>query len=274
MIIGKREFDTSVNTYIMGILNVTEDSFSDGGRYNRLDYALRHAQQMVDEGADIIDVGGESTRPGYTAIPEEEEIHRVAPVIEAIKKNFDIPVSLDTYKAAVAAAGISAGADMINDIWGLQRGQEMARLIAKSGTACCLMHNRENAEYKSFLDDFLDDMRKITDTAKSFEIASDKVILDPGIGFAKSTRQNLMLINKMGYIREQISGYPWLLGTSRKSVIGNALGLPVNERLEGTLATTVFAVICGVAFVRVHDVKENRRVIAMARSIMESESSD
>ena len=147
MIIGSREFDTEHNTYIMGILNVTPDSFSDGGRYNSLDAALFHAQQMADEGADIIDVGGESTRPGHTQISDEEEISRVVPVIEKLKQEFDIPLSVDTYKSAVAAAAVRAGADLVNDIWGLKYDENIASVIAESGAACCLMHNREQTEY-------------------------------------------------------------------------------------------------------------------------------
>ena len=160
MIIGGKEFDTENQTYIMGILNVTPDSFSDGGKYNRIDAALAHARQMAEDGADIIDVGGESTRPGHVQIPDEEEIERVAPVIEALKKELDIPVSIDTYKSRVARAAIAAGADLVNDIWGLKYDPEMAGVIAESGAACCLMHNREQTDYVRFIPEFLEDMRE------------------------------------------------------------------------------------------------------------------
>lgn len=158
MRIGSREFDINHHTYIMGILNVTPDSFSDGGSYHTLDKALAHAEQMIKEGADIIDVGGESTRPGYTQISDDEEIQRVVPVIRAIKDRFDVPVSLDTYKSSVAKAGIREGADLLNDIWGLKYDDRMAKVIAESGTACCLMHNRAGTEYGDFMKELLEDL--------------------------------------------------------------------------------------------------------------------
>ena len=158
MRIGTHVFDTEENTYIMGILNVTPDSFSDGGKYHGIDAALKRAEQMVREGAAILDIGGESTRPGYTPVSEEEEMERILPVIEAIKKNMDIPVSVDTYKSVVAENAILAGADLINDIWGLKADAKMAEIIAKHKVACCLMHNRSNAEYGNFIEDVLDDI--------------------------------------------------------------------------------------------------------------------
>lgn len=158
MIIGNKEFGN--HTYVMGILNVTPDSFSDGGKFNNIDSALKHTEQLINDGADVIDVGGESTRPNYTKISDEEEIERVVPVIEKIKADFDVPVSIDTYKSKVAAAAVGAGADLVNDIWGLKYDKNMAEVIAKSGAACCLMHNRERAEYNSFVEDVLDDLRE------------------------------------------------------------------------------------------------------------------
>lgn len=268
MIIGEKVFDTKKDTYVMGILNVTPDSFSDGGRYNGLDRALQHAEQMVNEGATIIDVGGESTRPGHVQITEDEEIERVTPVIEHLKKEFDVPVSIDTYKSRVAEAALQAGADLVNDIWGLKYDPKMAEVIARYDAACCLMHNREKAEYSNFLKDFMQDMEACVTLAKSAGIADDKIILDPGVGFGKTYEMNLEIIDKMECLHEL--GYPVLLGTSRKSVIGLTLDLPVEEREEGTLVTTVYGVQKGCAFVRVHDVQKNLRAIRMTQAIMRS----
>ncbi|MDE6657416.1 MAG: dihydropteroate synthase, partial [Oscillospiraceae bacterium] len=191
MLIGNKEFDVGNNCYIMGILNITPDSFSDGGNFNSLDTVLKHVEQMLKDGADMIDVGGESTRPNYIKISDQEEITRIVPVIEAIKKNFDIPVSLDTYKYKVAESGIKAGADLINDIWGLQYDNgEMAELIAKHNLPCCLMHNRKNTNYHCFINDILQDMQNIIATAQKAEIKKNKIILDVGVGFAKSYENN------------------------------------------------------------------------------------
>ncbi len=266
MRIGTREFDTENNTYIMGILNVTPDSFSDGGRYNGKDAALFHAEQMVRDGADIIDVGGESTRPGHVQITDEEEIGRVVPVIEALKRELDIPVSVDTYKSRVAEAALGAGADLVNDIWGLKYDREMASVIAGYGAACCLMHNREKLQYDDFLGDFLEDMRECVRIAGDAGIEPDRIVLDPGVGFAKTCEMNLEIIDRLEIMHEL--GYPVLLGTSRKSVIGMTLDLPVGQREEGTLVTTVYAVQKGCSFVRVHDVRKNKRAIQMTRALM------
>ncbi len=266
MKIGNREFDIGTHTYVMGILNVTPDSFADGGKWKDMDRALLHVEQMIAEGADIIDVGGESTRPGYEKINEEEEISRISPVIEEVKARFDVPVSLDTYKAKVAQAGICAGADMINDIWGLQYDQMMAGVIAGYDIPCCLMHNRTEENYRFFLQDVVADLKQTTQLAKQAGIRKDKIILDPGIGFAKSFEQNLEMLNHLECLKEL--GYPLLLGCSRKSVIGLALDLPASERLEGTLVTTVLAVQKGCSFVRVHDVKENVRAVRMTEAIL------
>ena len=266
MRIGGKEFDLKKNTYIMGILNVTPDSFSDGGRYDGLDRAIEHAKQMIQEGVDIIDVGGESTRPGHVQITEEEEIARVVPVIRKLKEEFDIPVSIDTYKSAVAAAAIEAGADLVNDIWGLKYDEKIADVIAKHNVACCLMHNRDNTEYSNFLDDFMEDMRECIRLAKAAGIADDKIILDPGVGFGKTYEMNLEIIDKLEIMQKL--NYPILLGTSRKSVIGLTLDLPVDQREEGTLVTTVYGVQKGSAFVRVHDVNKNKRAIQMAKALM------
>ena len=266
MIIGGKNFDTANHTYIMGILNVTPDSFSDGGKFNGMDAAIAHAHQMVEEGADIIDVGGESTRPGHIQITDEEEIARVTPIIEVLKKEFDVPVSIDTYKSHVAEAALQAGADLVNDIWGLKYDKKMASVIAKYQAACCLMHNREKAEYQDFLKDFMDDMKECVRLAKAAGIEDDKIILDPGVGFGKTYEMNLEIIDKMEILNEL--GYPVLLGTSRKSVIGLTLDLPVTQREEGTMVTTVYGVQKGCAFVRVHDVEKNKRAIQMTKAIM------
>lgn len=266
MKIGNREFDLRNRTYIMGILNVTPDSFSDGGRFCQLDAALRHAEEMIADGADIIDVGGESTRPGYTKIPDEEEIARTVPVLEALKKHFDVPVSIDTYKGAVAEAAVAAGADLVNDIWGLKYDPKVARVIAESGAACCLMHNREDMDYQNFMEDVKSDLRETVRIAKTAGISDDRIILDPGVGFAKSYENNLEIVRRLEELTEL--GYPVLLGTSRKSMIALTLDLPADERVEGTLVTTVMAVEKKCSFVRVHDVKENWRAIRMTEAIL------
>ena len=266
MKIGNRNFQTEGHTYVMGILNVTPDSFSDGGCWNEKDKALRHVETMIEDGADLIDVGGESTRPGYVMLSEEEEISRVVPIIKAIKENFDIPISLDTYKGAVAEEGIKAGADLINDIWGLKYDPKMAEIIAKSKIPCCLMHNRREAVYGDFPAEYLSDMKRIVDTALSAGIKKEQIILDPGIGFGKDYQQNL---ETMAHLEDLVAmGYPVLLGTSRKSMIGLTLDLPVTERVEGTLATTVYGCMKGVLFFRVHDVKENARALRMTEAMM------
>ena len=265
MRIGTHEFNVAENTYIMGILNVTPDSFSDGGKIKSVDAALKKAEQMMHEGAAILDIGGESTRPGYTPVSEEEEMERILPVIEAVKKYLDIPVSVDTYKSVVAEAAIQAGADLINDIWGLKADPRMAEVIAKNEVACCLMHNRADTEYRDFVPDMLADLKECISLAHGAGISDDKIILDPGVGFAKDYEQNLEAIRSLEKIKTL--GYPVLLGTSRKSVIGLTLNLPSDQRLEGTLVTTVAAVQQGCAFVRVHDIKENYRAIQMAQAI-------
>ncbi len=268
MKIGQRDFDLSNHTYIMGILNVTPDSFSDGGKYNRMDDALFHVEEMEREGMDILDIGGESTRPGYTPLEAEEEIYRVAPVIEAVKRRFDLPISLDTCKAKVAAAGIAAGADLINDIWGLKGDADMAEVIARYQVPCILMHNRREPDYEDFLQEVLADLRAAIAIAKKAGIQDNRMIVDPGVGFGKTCAHNLQIINSLGELKRL--GYPVLLGASRKSVIGLTLDLPVEERLTGTLVTTVFGVLGGCSFVRVHDVKENLRAVKMAEAIINS----
>lgn len=266
MKIGGKTFDTEHQTYIMGILNVTPDSFSDGGRYNSLDAALCHAWDMIQDGADILDVGGESTRPGHQQITDEEEISRVVPVIEKLKAEFDVPISIDTYKSRVAEAALEAGADLVNDIWGLKYDREMAETIVKYDAACCLMHNRERAEYTDLIPEVLADLKESVRLAKEAGIPGEHIMLDPGIGFGKTYEMNLEMLKNLASL--QSLGYPVLLGTSRKSVIGLTLDLPADQREEGTLATTVMGVMNGCSFVRVHDVRANYRAIKMTEAIL------
>ena len=266
MQIGNREFQTSGKTYIMGILNVTPDSFSDGGRWNQFDVAMCHVEDMLNEGMDVVDVGGESTRPGYTKISDQEEIDRVTPVIEAIKARFDVPISLDTYKSGVARAGVAAGADLINDIWGLKYDPEMARVIAEANLPCCLMHNRENASYAEFFPEMLEDLKETLRLADAAGVNRDRIILDPGVGFAKSLENNLECVRRLGDLIRAFE-LPVLLGTSRKSMIGLTLNLPSDQRVEGTVATSVMAAMAGCMFVRVHDVQANARAVKMTEAI-------
>ena len=268
MKIGHKEFDFYNSSYMMGILNVTPDSFSDGGRFVVIDEARRQVRKMIEEGVDIIDVGGESTRPGHEAVGAEEELARVLPVIKMIAEEFDVVISIDTCKAEVAEASIKAGAHMVNDVWGLKKDPQMARVIAKHHVPVCIMHNRENDVYKDLVMDMVMDLGESIKIAMDNGIARDKMIIDPGIGFAKSVDENLIIMRDLKVFSQL--GYPLLLGTSRKSMIGKTLDLPVGERLEGTLATTVIGVQAGVAIFRVHDVKANRRTMEMTKAILEA----
>ena len=265
MKIGKREFDLGQRTYIMGILNVTPDSFSDGGRFEDSGRAMEQVEKMISEGADLIDVGGESTRPGHQQISEEEEIARVVPMIRLIKERFEIPVSVDTYKSRVAEAALEAGADLLNDIWGFLYDERMAELAARYDVPVCLMHNRNNTEYDDFVNDVAADLKKCLAVAKKYNIKPENILLDPGIGFGKTYEQNLILLDHLEAVCEL--GYPVLLGASRKSVIGLTLELPVTEREEGTIATTVLGAMKGCSFVRVHDVRANARALQMTEAV-------
>lgn len=317
MKIGNREFDVYNDTYVMGILNVTPDSFSDGGRFvvsnwegADISQVLRACDQMIADGADIIDVGGESTKPGIATVSAAEEMERILPVIEAIKKRFDTVLSVDTYKAEVAGEAIRAGADMVNDIWGLKGDELMPKAVAElmqgyEGVALCIMHNRrpvdnatgdvpvtmhgEEVDYgyrKSadnnshededlFVEDVISDLSECVSLAKDAGVDLSRVILDPGVGFAKTYEQNLAIMRRIkelskvceGEIPGIRTGFPLLLGSSRKSVIGRTLNAAVDERLFGTLATTALAVYDHVGFVRVHDVKANADVIRMLKAI-------
>ena len=267
MIIDSKNYDS--RTYIMGILNATPDSFSDGGKFNSIDAALYRAEQIVNEGGDIIDIGGESTRPGHTQISDSEEIERTAPIIEAVSGCFELPVSIDTYKPAVAEAALKAGAVMVNDIWGFKYDRKIADITAKYGAACCLMHNRDNTDYNDFVNDVTAELGQSVEIALAAGVDKNKICIDPGVGFGKTYEHNLEIINKLD--RLSVLGYPVLLGTSRKSVIGLALDLPVEERLEGTLATSVVGVMKGCRFLRVHDVLANKRAVMMTEKILERE---
>ena len=268
MKIGNKIFEPSEKTYVMGILNVTPDSFSDGGSYTSIDKAMEQAEKMIQQGADIIDVGGESTRPGHVQIGDEEEIKRVVPVIREIKKKFDIPVSIDTYKSVVAKAALEAGADLLNDIWGFRYDEKMAELAAEYDVPVCLMHNRDNLDYDDFMEDVKKDLQISLDIAEKYGVKKENIMLDPGVGFGKTYEQNLMVMNHLEEIVDM--GYPVLLGTSRKSVIGLTLDLPVDEREEGTLATSVLGAIKGCQSVRVHDVEKNVRALKTTDAILHS----
>ena len=254
-------------TLVMGILNVTPDSFSDGGKYNSIDAALAQAKKLIAEGADIIDVGGESTRPGHTQISSEEEIKRVVPVIEKLSRELDIIISIDTYKYDVAEEAIKAGAHIINDIWGLQYDNgEMAELVKKYDVPIIVMHNQNDEIYKKdiilTLREFFEKTYKISD---KYEIDRNKIILDPGLGFGKNVEQNIEVLSRLNELKDM---GPILLGASKKRFIGKLLNdLPFDERVEGTVATTVIGVEKGVDIVRVHNVLENKRACLVADGI-------
>ncbi|PRR83409.1 dihydropteroate synthase [Clostridium vincentii] len=268
MIIGNKNFVIGERTFVMGILNVTPDSFSDGGKYNEVDLAVKRAEILIKDGADIIDIGGESTRPNSEDVDDNEEIQRVVPIIKAIKEKFDIPISIDTYKAKTAEAAILAGADLINDVWGFKKDKNMAKIAAKYKVPCILMHNREDFPYNEIMKDILMELIDSINLALEAGVKRENIILDPGIGFGKNYEENLIVMNNLEQIKTM--GFPMLLGTSRKSMIGNALGLPVDNRVEGTLATTVIGIMKGCEFVRVHDVLENKRACIMTDKILSS----
>lgn len=265
MQIGNTLFDFKHHGYIMGILNATPDSFSDGGLHNTTDAAVKRTLEMIEEGASIIDIGGESTRPGHESVSIEEEIARIVPIIEAIRKETTIPISVDTSKSQVAHAALHAGASMINDVWGLKKDPELANIIAKFQVPCCIMHNREDTHYSSLIHDVIDDLQTSLDIALNAGIAQSQIIIDPGIGFAKTLNDNLYMMNHLDEL--QVFKLPILLGTSRKSMIGLALSQPVDKRVEGTIATTTFGYVQGCRLFRVHDIKENYLALKMIEAI-------
>ena len=260
-------FDYNKRTYIMGILNVTPDSFSDGGKFNSVDEALKHAIKMVEEGADIIDLGGESTRPGHKFVSAEEEISRIVPVIKRLKEEINVPISIDTYKSEVAEEALKLGVDMVNDVWGLTYDGKMADVVAKYDGEVCIMHNQDGTEYdKDIIESIKEFLLESVDIAIEAGIDKNKIVLDPGIGFGKTYEQNIEVLERLGELRDL--GYPVLLGTSRKSVLGKILeNSTPKERVNATVATTVLGVKDGVDIVRVHDVKENKEAAMVADAI-------
>ncbi|MED3554180.1 dihydropteroate synthase [Cytobacillus praedii] len=263
---GPYSLDYSKKTLIMGILNITPDSFSDGGKYHHVNQAVERAVQMVQDGADIIDIGGESTRPGFIKVSAEEEIERVIPIIRAVSEAVDVPISIDTYKAEVAKEAIQAGAHIINDIWGAKADEDMARAVADLQVPIVLMHNRTNQDYSVFYRDVVNDLFESISLVKQAGVKGENIILDPGIGFAKDLTYNLEMMRDLDKLVSL--GYPVLLGTSRKSMIGGVLDLPVNERMEGTGATVCYGIQKGCHIMRIHDVKEMARMAKMMDALV------
>ncbi|MGL6104779.1 dihydropteroate synthase [Romboutsia sp.] len=259
-------FDYGKKTYIMGILNLTPDSFSDGGDFSNIDIAVNHAKEMIKEGADIIDLGGESTRPGHKYVDANEELKRIIPVIKKLKEEINVPISVDTYKADVAKAALDLGVEMINDVWGLRKDENMAKVIAKYDAHVCIMHNQDGTDYdKDIMESMKEFLQESIDIGIKCGIDKNKIVVDPGIGFGKTFEQNIEVLNRLHELKEL--GYPILLGTSRKSVIGHVLDVEPKERVEGTIATTVLGIRDGIDIVRVHDVKENIRAAKMTDAI-------
>lgn len=266
LVLNNIELDYTKETVVMGILNVTPDSFSDGGKYISIEAAIQHAKEMVSNGAKIIDVGGESTRPGYTRISDDEEIERVVPIIKALLKEVPAIISIDTYKSAVARAAIEAGAHIINDIWGAKADPEMAKVAAELHVPIILMHNRKDEFYHHYFEDYMNDLKESIAITKNAGVPDEHIILDPGIGFVKNLQQSIETMQRLDELVEL--GYPVLLATSRKRMIGTILNLPLEERVEGTAATCAYGVMKGCHLVRVHDVKEVARTVKMMDALM------
>ena len=267
--LGSTNLTLGDTTLIMGILNVTPDSFSDGGQYTLIERAVEHALQMMEDGADLIDIGGESTRPGHDPVSTEQELERVIPIIEALHRQAPhIPLSIDTYKAEVAKQALQAGAHMINDVWGGQADPLMVQVAATAQCPIILMHNRDNMDYTDLVSDVRHDLQACIDQALKAGVQAEYIILDPGIGFAKTAQHNLQLMSQL----DQLSslGYPLLLGTSRKKFIRTVLDLPANDVVEGTTATTAFGIAQGCQIIRVHDIKQNKRMAMMCDAMLES----
>lgn len=264
--------DLNKRTYIMGILNVTPDSFSDGGKYTDIEKAIAHAKKMIEDGADIIDIGGESTRPGHDPVTADvtadEEIRRVVPVIKALRAaDINVPISIDTYKAKTAAAAIEAGADIINDVWGAKYDSDMANVVAAYDVPIILMHNRNNKSYSSLIDEMINDLKESIDIVKNAGATDEQIILDPGVGFAKELEDNYIVMRNLDRLIEALP-YPFLLGTSRKSFISKVLDLPAEERDNATGATTCLGISKGVKIVRVHDVKRTVELAKMMDAML------
>lgn len=253
-------------TLVMGILNVTPDSFSDGGKFYDPGLAVERAARMVEEGADIIDLGGESTRPGHTPIGAEEELARIMPVLKRLVDEIPVPVSIDTTKAAVARQALEAGAHIINDQWAFRADRAIAGVAAEYGVPVVLMHNQKGTSYRDLTGDIVEYFRESINTAAEAGITREKIIVDPGFGFGKTPEQNLEVLRRLKELR--CLGLPILIGTSRKSMIGKVLGLPVDQRVEGTAATVAVGIVNGADIVRVHDVKEMVRVARMTDAIV------
>jgi len=273
IMIGRKNFAFGKQTYLMGILNITPDSFSDGGKFMGAEKALAEARKMIEDGADIIDIGGESSRPGSEPVPAAEEIKRVIPVIERLANETQIPISIDTTKALVARRALLAGASMINDISGLRFDPEMAGVAAEHKVPLCSMHLKgtpktmqENPIYSDLMGEVLDYLEEGLAIAKKAGILTEKIVVDPGIGFGKTVDDNLTILKRLKELK--ILGRPILVGLSRKSMIGKVLDLPVEERLEGTAAAAAVAIRNGADIIRVHDVKALKRVAQMADAIV------
>lgn len=270
-VIKNREFAWGSRTFVMGIINITPDSFSgEGIALGRpsgwVKSAMRQAEQFLEDGADLLDVGGESTRPGGQAVDEAEELKRVIPVLRELSQSSTLPISVDTQKAKVAAKALEAGADIINDIWGLQGDPDMAKVAADYQAPVIVMHNRSNCEYRDLMGELIAFLEKSLEIAEHYGIAREKVWMDPGIGFGKTREQNLEVLRRLDELK--VLGCPIMLGTSRKSIIGMTLNLPVEERLEGTAATVALGVAKGADVVRVHDVRAMVRTSRMADAII------
>lgn len=271
--IGKKKFDLISHTLVMGIINVTPDSFYDGGKYNHKDQAVKRISEMIADGADIIDIGGLSSRPGSKPISPEEELERTIPVVESVSNNFDTLISIDTYRSEIALEAISAGAHMVNDISAFTMDKNMAGMIADKGVSVTLMHMQgkpesmqKNPQYNNVIDEIYEYLDGKASAAVDAGISPDKIVLDPGLGFGKALDHNLSILNKISEFRSM--RYPIMIGASRKSFIGAVLGLPVEDRLEGSLAAAVWSVINGANILRVHDVAETVRSVKIARAIM------
>ncbi|GAB3054749.1 dihydropteroate synthase [Virgibacillus ainsalahensis] len=264
-----KSFNLLERTYIMGILNVTPDSFSDGGKYTTTEAAVKRALEMVEQGADIIDIGGESTRPGHKPVSEQEEIERVVPMIKAVKKHINVPISIDTFKSETARQAVRAGADIINDIWGAKKDTGIAKVAAEYDVPIILMHNRTDMNYTSLIDDIKNDLNESINIALKAGVKKENIILDPGVGFAKTAKDNMVVMNKL----EQLVGlgYPFLLAASRKRFIGEVLDLPAEERDNGTGATTCLGIVKGAQIVRVHNVKANAELAKMTDAMLRVE---
>jgi dihydropteroate synthase len=272
---SKRQLNYNNKTLIMGILNVTPDSFSDGGKFYGIDSALLQAEKLIEEGADILDIGGESTRPNSQRVSIKEEITRVMPVIEEIRKRFDIPISIDTSKSEVAEKAIEAGAEIINDVSGLRFDEKIAAIAAKTNSGLVLMYLRGSFETMHKLppiENILDEVKKgfnwSIEKAKNYGVKDENLVLDIGIGFSKTFEQNLELIAKLDKVSKEFSGFPILVGTSRKSFIGKILNdVPTSERLIGSLASLSVAIWNGANIVRVHDIKETVETLKVVEAI-------